>query len=70
MINLRKEIWVGVFNPMTDSFLIKEWISAQALKKEMEDIKIPVILVGKSTSYDETMQKCNQFQHGTNPTLD
>jgi hypothetical protein len=69
MINLRKEIWVGVFNPMTDSFLIKDWISAQALKKELEDIKIPVILVGKSTSYDETMQKCNQFQHG-DPTLD
>lgn len=61
--------WVGIFNPVSDSFLIKEWVSAQALKKELESIKIPVLLVGESNNYDETMQKCNLFQYG-DPTLD
>lgn len=61
--------WVGVFNPISDSFLIKEWISAQALKKELESIKIPVLLIGESNNYDETMQKCHLFQYG-DPTLD
>lgn len=72
MIDLRKnkeKMWVGVFNPISDSFLIKEWISAQALKKELESIKIPVLLIGKSNNYDETMQKCTFFQSG-DPTLD
>ena len=72
MIDLRKNkevLWVGVFNPVSDSFLIKEWISAMALKKELEELKIPVILVGGSSNYDETLQECNRFQNG-DPTLD
>ena len=72
MFDLRKnkeKMWVGVFNPVSDSFLIKEWLSAQALKKELESIKIPVLLIGESNNYDETMQKCNVFQYG-DPTLD
>ena len=70
-MNTTKNIkWVGIFNPVSDSFIIKDWISAQALKKELEEIKIPVLLVGESENYDQTMLECQEFTFGFEPILD
>ena len=63
-------VWVGIFNPISDSFLIKEWAEAQILKKEMEQIKVPVLLIGKSENYDQTMLECQEFESGFEPILD